>query len=49
MKMTADDKQINNNGDFKNMQSRKIVEDRLSSSEDQQFKPPKKESSKNRD
>lgn len=34
MKMTADDKQINNNGDFKNMQSRKIVEDRLSSSED---------------
>lgn len=50
MKMTAEDKSKNNNGDYKKMQSRKIVEDRLSSSEEQQFKPQnKKESSKNRD
>ena len=38
MKMTAEDKPANN-GDYKKMQSRK-VEDRLSSSEEQQFKPP---------
>ena len=38
MKMTAEDKPTNN-GDYKKMQSRK-VEDRLSSSEEQQFKPP---------
>lgn len=51
MKMTAEDKHpTNNGGEYKKMQSRKIVEDRLSSSEEQQFKPhPKKESSKNRD
>ena len=47
MKMTAEEKP--SNGEYKKMQSRKVVEDRLSSSEEQQFKPPKKETSKNRD